>query len=392
MKNLFTFFSRDFSHAVNDVYWFILPSVLPLILAQFGLEYGTAGGILTVFLGTIAIFSWVFGKISDHIPRGKIISIGFLLSSLGLALIGLATSLTWLVFSVLFTAVGVSTYHPVIYALIDESVTQKKGKMYGRFEFWGTLGVFIMFFAYGTMLRIMDWRGLFFLTALPAFFLGLFLMKKWPERLSDKKEETAFDSGEGEKNAVSLLTKALFFAGVTIRILSITGVVNFIPTFLVYEVGFPAWMASYATAFIFLGGMVFTPLVGIWVDRWGPLPVLLLLALSCGPFMFLIGLLRLPWLLPILLVFFGGTWYGASPPQNIVLSSFSQNKGKGQSFGILLGLMTFSNAIGPGIFGLLADRVGLGVSVQLFALPALLGGIFFLFMGRSPFFRVSPSG
>ena len=44
-------------HGMNDIYWFMLPSLLPVILAQFDLGYGSAGAMLTAFLGTIAVFS-----------------------------------------------------------------------------------------------------------------------------------------------------------------------------------------------------------------------------------------------------------------------------------------------------------------------------------------------
>ncbi len=52
---------RNVGHGVNDIFWYILPSLLPVILDQFGMKYGTAGGLLTAFLGVVAVFSFILG-------------------------------------------------------------------------------------------------------------------------------------------------------------------------------------------------------------------------------------------------------------------------------------------------------------------------------------------
>ena len=71
------------SHAVNDIYWFVLPSILPLLLEQFGLSYKSAGVILTLYLGAIALFSFIFGKLTDSLSPFTLIGGGFLIASLG---------------------------------------------------------------------------------------------------------------------------------------------------------------------------------------------------------------------------------------------------------------------------------------------------------------------
>ena len=68
-------------HAANDTYWFILPIVLPMILRQFGIRYSTAGAILTAYLAVIALLSFAIGRLSDVIPRWRIIGFGFLLAN-----------------------------------------------------------------------------------------------------------------------------------------------------------------------------------------------------------------------------------------------------------------------------------------------------------------------
>lgn len=46
---------RNARHVIKDIYWYILPSLLPLILEQFHPQYKTAGALLTAYLSIIAI-------------------------------------------------------------------------------------------------------------------------------------------------------------------------------------------------------------------------------------------------------------------------------------------------------------------------------------------------
>ncbi|HSV31453.1 MAG TPA: MFS transporter, partial [Atribacteraceae bacterium] len=351
-------FSAGMSHGVNDIYWFILPSILPAILEQFRLGYGMAGGMLATFLGTIALFSIVFGRCSDRIARWKLIGYGFLAVSAGMVLTGMAGSFPVFLALILVTAVGISTYHPTIYAAIDESTVHRRGKTYGKFEFWGTFGISVMFFSYGTLLKVLDWRGLFFISALPALFAGIFYLRNRGGIVGDPSGKTNEDPGP-VPSRTPFLVSALFFLGVTVRVLSIAAVVNFVPTYLVREVGLEVWTANYGSAFIFLGGMLFVPIAGILADRWKPLPVLQVLAAATGPVIFLIGSFQSLWILIPILVFFGGCWLGVMPSQSMMLSLLNSATGKGQAFGLLMGLMTITNALGPGFFGLVADRIGL---------------------------------
>ena len=108
-------------HGVNDVYWYILPAILPIIVTQFGLKYGTAGGILTAYLGSAAIFSFLIGKLSDSVSRQRVLGIGFLVASASLILAGFMGRIGPFIIFLLIASIGVSSYHPVAYATIAET-------------------------------------------------------------------------------------------------------------------------------------------------------------------------------------------------------------------------------------------------------------------------------
>lgn len=355
--------------------------MLPVILVEFDLGYGWAGGILTSFLLTIAAFSLIFGHFSDRFSRYSIMSLGFILASVGFFLSGFSHTVSTLVVTLLLAAIGVSTYHPSMYATVDENAHEKRGKIYGFFEFWGVVGILGVFFIFGSLLQMVDWRGIFFLTAIPGIWLAfLFIRKPFPtqthSRSSDRTESTKTTSG------FSLKIFSLFFIGLSLRILSITAIVNFAPTYLVREFHLPIAIANYGTGFIFLGGMIFTLTFGILSDRYNQVIILLFLSGMIAPIIFLLAISHQLLLVYILLFLLGGFWLGFSPVQNIYVSTLTSSIGKGMGFGFLMGFMTLTNAFGPGLFGVLADFTNLRTAILWYTIPALLGWLLLLIMAR----------
>jgi hypothetical protein len=57
-------FLSSLGHGVNDLYFFVLPMVLPLLLKEYALSYRLAGLVLASYLGIVAVFSYLFGHFS----------------------------------------------------------------------------------------------------------------------------------------------------------------------------------------------------------------------------------------------------------------------------------------------------------------------------------------
>lgn len=341
-----------------------------------------AGGILTAFLLTIAVFSLIFGHFSDRFSRWAIISLGFILASLGFFLSGFSHTEGALIATLLIAAVGVSTYHPSMYAAVDENAKIKRGKIYGFFEFWGVVGILGVFFLFGSLLQMVDWRGIFFLTAIPGVWLAfLFIRNPVPNQDNSKLSDTT--QSKKTVPGFSLKIISLFFIGLSLRILSITAIVNFAPTYLVREFNLPVDIANYGTGLIFLGGMIFALTFGILSDRYNQLAILLFLSGMIAPIIFFLSITHQLYLVYLLLFLLGGFWLGFSPVQNIYVSTLTSSIGKGMGFGFLMGFMTLANAFGPGLFGVLADFTNLRSAILWYTLPALLGWVLLLIMARS---------
>lgn len=69
-------------HFYNDIYFFIIPFLLPLFREEFGINYIQSGLILTTHVALRSIFSLLFGYLGDKYEKRVIIASGFIYSSI----------------------------------------------------------------------------------------------------------------------------------------------------------------------------------------------------------------------------------------------------------------------------------------------------------------------
>ncbi len=367
---------RNVSHGANDLYWFVLPPALPLILKEFGLRYAAAGGMIAAFLCMTAVASMLMGRLSDRVHRSRLIGFGFLLASATLWLGAAMPALPLVIGCLVVGGIGVATYHPAAYAAIHDA-GGGKGRTYGVFESSGSLAIVLMLAVHGLLVSRIGWRGVIAVGAVPGMLVGLFLLTLPGASVggpvlepASRRARTASDPAAGRSD---LLLPALLIVGVMLRVLGVNAIQNFIPTYLVREVGMDQSLATFAMGFAFLGAMVGAYAMGRVADRIGPFPVFVVASGALVPLLVALSL-RLPvWAYPLLLVLFGFASSSCLPPQNMILTSLAGSRGMGQVFGVLMGMTTLTGSASPLLFGVLADGAGLVTAVRLCAIPVVLG-------------------
>ena len=55
--------STSLGHALTDMYWVVFPALLPLIQKEFALSYAQAGLLITSFIVTAGLGSFITGSI-----------------------------------------------------------------------------------------------------------------------------------------------------------------------------------------------------------------------------------------------------------------------------------------------------------------------------------------
>jgi MFS family permease len=377
-------------HGVNDLYFFALPMVLPLLLKEYALSYRLAGLVLASYLGIVAVFSYLFGRGSDRFSPWILIGGGFLLASTGFAGAGLSPARAGVLSCLAAAAVGAATFHPVIYSLIARLQPQRPGRALGSFELYGGLAILVMYLAGGLLLSWMGWRGVLTAVGVPGVAVGILFLRPAPASAPAGGQVRAAVGAAlpgpagGARQAGAGL--AFFLAASGLRFLSTTAVTNFLPTYLAMGRQLPPGLAAYVTGLLYAGSAAVV-WWGAVADRGPPLTVLLLASGALAPLVFVFSL-RLPfWALLPLLFLFGGFNAGCSPAQNLVLAALGSRAGSGAVFGLLLALIALIGALSPALFGLLADQLGLEAAMRLFALPALAGWLLLLAFRRTAWGR-----
>jgi len=371
-----------FGHGANDLYWFILPVLLPMMLSRYNLRYAGGGTVLSIYLLVVALLSFVVGRLSDRTNRWRLIGFGFLLASVGFSLASIDASLTVFLILLGVAAVGVSTFHPTMYGAIEETIDSDRGKFYGKFEAWGGGTIAVMLVVTGFLLRSISWTGVLRLVAVPGFIAGIVFLTA--RRAPLRAPSVGSERKPSEKlRTVPRGILAAFLVSNMLRFITIMGVIAFMPTFFVHRVGLGPDLAGYSTALFFGGGVIGARIGGVLGDRFPPLGVLLVPLALIGPLVFLFGLISSPVLLGVVLFTFGVASMICIPLQNLTLTKMGPDLGGGEIFGLLLGAMTVTQALSPATFGAIADAVGLAGTVRLFAGPAVLSWIVLFLVART---------
>lgn len=371
--------SKLLGHSANDLFWFILPLVLPSLLTRYDLSYTQAGGILTTYLAVTAVGSFVMGKLSDRFSRRNILSFGFILASLGLMASGFASSLPVFLLLISITAVGVSTFHPVMYAVIDENYTTNKGRVMGLYEGFGTGAILLMFLINGFMIRWIGVRGVLILTATPGLIMGL-IYHFTPAIPPTIHKKSSRENSRAKAGRNQILRFNLFLISVILRVMSVTAILNFLPTIFVNFFGFGENTAAYGTAFFFGGGIIGSLVAGKISDRFNSFGILIVGSVLIVPSILILSLNLPIWIYPVAVTLFGGFGSGCIINQNLMMTRLGGHLGRGEVFGILMGVMTITASLSPILFGMIIDYAGFNQALFIFTLPLLLSIVILIFL------------
>ena len=183
-------------HTYNDMYFFILPMLLPVLRNQFGLSYTQVGLLLTCHVAIRSLCSYISGTLGAKYDRNVVISLGFIISSVFLGSLLWTENINSIITLLLLLAIGVSTFHPLATTIAGEEAYISNTKLQlGLFESSGAIGIILVTFIFGFMVEKFGWQKTCFFIALPGFFiaLGFFYFRKvkidLKEIIDDKKVE-----------------------------------------------------------------------------------------------------------------------------------------------------------------------------------------------------------
>jgi len=357
-------------HFYNDIYFFIIPLLLPLLRKEFGINYIQSGLILTVHVALRSIFTLIFGYLGDKYEKKAIIASGFVCSSIFLGSLIWINNIQTIVTFLFLLAIGVSTFHPLATAMVREnSRLNQRGRNFGLFTAAGTSGLIVASVLFGVFVQIWRWKITCLLLSLPGYFLAYLYLKS----KKDKKNHKAELEKKTKQSHINL-----FFISIGIRSLGIWAILSFLPLYATDYVGLKPEISAWIVSVYFIGVLLGALISSRITDKNQPL--VLVLSSTILTTLLLLGITFIVHPIPIFLIIgilgsLDGIFF---PSLNTWLTFICPVNQQGKIFGILFFVEGISATIAPTLFGWIADKFSLILAYRLAAIPLFISFILFL--------------
>lgn len=101
-----------FAHLLNDLIQAVLPSIYPMLKANYSLSFGQIGWIALVYQITASLLQPWVGLYTDKHPKPYLLPMGMVATFIGVGLLAFATSYEMLLVAAGVVGIGSATFHP----------------------------------------------------------------------------------------------------------------------------------------------------------------------------------------------------------------------------------------------------------------------------------------
>ena len=353
------------AHFVHHLLTALPIPLLPMIRSDFGLDYTQSGWVISAFNLAYGIGQLPAGWLADRIGPRILITVGICGVALAGFFVGLSQTFTLMIsFLALMGFLG-GGYHPSSPPLISSLVEPRmQGQALGLHVIGGGASYFLAPLIATAIAAAFGWRGSFIGLAVPTVLFGLFfyilLGRKTSPPPNTGKTKAMAKEGPFPTGQARNLTIFIFLSTFTGAVIFST--ISFIPLFLVDHFAFSKAKAGAWFAFLYSAGLWVGPIGGYLSDRWGRVPLILLVCFLAGPIIYFFPLAPGPATIVLLLLLIGIVIYVRMP----VSESYIIKKTSPHNRSTILGLYFFGSMEGGGLLtpvvGHLIDHYGFTVS------------------------------
>ncbi len=369
----YSLFAVSFLHFVNDANVLLIPTVLPLIIEEFGLSFTQVG-----FLTGMTAFAMMFlqlplGYLSDIKGRKYLLSMGVLLVGLGALISGFSKSFLQLLAAQLILGIGGSFYHPLGYSLISSLYDRgERGSALGIQSSMGDLGVFTIFLTNSYLALIGGWR-------LPLLVFGVLAVLASLLPILIREDQTIYEDVIYKSSFKEIFSRGVlsillmyFLTVAAYRIMY-----SYLPPLLMFK-GLKITSTNLIIAAMTFSGIVGEITVGFLIDKYGEGKPLSILSLTL--FAFSLILMKISSILYIIstVMVLGFCLYGLYPGLYSNLSKKVRKHVLGLTYGFILSVGMFGGFIGTVMAGVAADIFNVEVTLLIFSF--LILALFFILL------------
>ncbi len=355
------------AHCFSHYYIFALPTVLAFMvadprLAHLELTFAKAGLVMSAFSLSSGGAQYLMGVLADRIGAKPVLFGGMAILAAAMALIGFADSFPLIVALAFVAGLGNSVFHPVDYAIMGASVSQRRlAKAYALHTFAGYSGFALGPLAAGLLTAHYGWRTAFIVAGVTGLALTALL---WTQRARmagerppkpDVAPNLSGTLGLGVILSPPILFMFLFYllsGGLSL------GLNSTVPPALhnLWQVPLPD-AAVAVTAFMF--GAAFGTLAGGYVATFTKrLDFLTCLAYgAASTILAVIAAVAMPYALLLAAFFFAGFVSGViTPSRDMMVKSITPPGHSGKVFGFVSSGFDVGGILFPPLFGWFIDR------------------------------------
>lgn len=363
------------SHFLNDMIQSIIPSIYPILKANFDFSFAQIGLITLVFQMTSSILQPFTGLYADRHPRPYALSVGMCFTLTGLLLLAFANNYLAILIAVSIVGFGSSVFHPTASRVTQMASGGKKSLAQSIFQVGGNGGsalgpllAAIIILPYGQ--HSISWFALAaLLAALIMIRLGawykarLKYIVKHPQKTPELNTNISKRAKYGALAILILLVFSKYFYTSCIT--------SYFTFFLIDKFGVSV-RASQLFLFVFLAAFAIgTVAGGMLGDRFGRKYVIWFSILGATPFALAMPYVGLTW--TIICCFLSGLIIASAFSSIVVYATDLMPDKVGMIAGVFFGLMFGLGGLGSAFFGWLADKTSIEFIFQVSAFLPLLG-------------------
>lgn len=363
------------SHFLNDMIQSIIPSIYPILKANFDFSFTQIGIITLVFQMTSSILQPFTGLYADRHPRPYALSVGMCFTLTGLLLLAFANNYLAILVAVSIVGFGSSVFHPTASRVTQMASGGKKSLAQSIFQVGGNGGsalgpllAAIIILPYGQ--HSISWFALAaLLAALIMIRLGawykarLKYIVKHPQKTPELNTNISKRAKYGALAILILLVFSKYFYTSCIT--------SYFTFFLIDKFGVSV-RASQLFLFVFLAAFAIgTVAGGMLGDRFGRKYVIWFSILGAAPFALAMPYVGLTW--TIICCFLSGLIIASAFSSIVVYATDLMPDKVGMIAGVFFGLMFGLGGLGSAFFGWLADKTSIEFIFQVSAFLPLLG-------------------
>ena len=335
--------------------------LLPLIRGEFALDYTQAGLVVSAFSLSYGIGQLPAGLLADRIGPRILITMGICGVALAGFLVGLSQTYIMLIVFLALMGLAGGGYHPSAAPLISASVESgKRGRALGLHMIGGSGSFFLAPLVAAAIATVWGWRGSFIGLAIPTAVFGIIFYVLLGRRAeTDKTQQMITDHHAETSSLPGRLRRLVVFMILSISTQAVTfAIISFVPLFMVDHFGIGEEAAAAFLAIIYSAGLWAGPLGGYLSDRWGRVPVMLVISFLAAPVIYLLNLVPYGFGFGALLLIIGMVIYIRMPVSEAYIVGQTPERHRSAIFGIYYAASMEAGGVLAPIMGFFIDQIG----------------------------------